>query len=114
MEEAVAEVHSLGGMVIPAHVDRPSFSLLSNLGGIPDSLKVRALEVTPLFVPDIGLEKWPQLKTWCLIVNGDAHRLGEIQNRTLFKIAAPVVQEIDLALNGEQGRQVVVTWPEAH
>ena len=114
MEEAVAEVHSLGGMVIPAHVDRPSFSLLSNLGRIPDSLKVRALEVTPLFVPEIGLEKWPQLKAWCLIVNGDAHRLREIQNRTLFKIAAPVVQEIDLALNGEQGRHVVVEWPEAH
>ena len=114
MEEAVAEVHSIGGMVIPAHVDRPSFSLLSNLGRIPDSLKVRALEVTPLFVPRIGLEKWPQLKAWCLIVNGDAHRLREIQNRTLFKIAAPVVQEIDLALNGEQGRHVVVEWPEAH
>ena len=114
MEEAVTQVHSIGGMVIPAHVDRPSFSLLSNLGRIPDSLKVRALEVTPLFVPGIGLEKWPQLKAWCLIVNGDAHRLREIQNRTLFKIAAPMVQEIDLALNGEQGRHVVVEWPEAH
>jgi len=114
IEEAVAMVHSLGGVVIPAHVDRPSFSLLSNLGMVPDSLKVRALEVTPLFVPDVGFEKWPQLKTWCLIVNGDAHRLQEIQNRTLFKIAAPLVQEIDLALSGEQGRQVVVTWPEIH
>jgi len=114
IEEAVAMVHSLGGVVIPAHVDRPSFSLLSNLGMVPDSLKVRALEVTPLFVPNVGFEKWPQLKTWCLIVNGDAHRLQEIQNRTLFKIAAPLVQEIDLALSGEQGRQVVVTWPEIH
>ncbi len=114
LEEVVAEVHSIGGMVIPAHVDRPSFSLLSNLGMVPDSLKVRALEVTPQFVPDIGFEKWPQLKTWRLIVNGDAHRLQEIQNRTLFKIAAPVVQEIDLALKGEQGRRVVVEWPEAH
>ena len=114
LEEVVAEVHSIGGMVIPAHVDRPSFSLLSNLGLIPDSLKVQALEVTPQFVPGIGLQKWPQLKAWCLIVNGDAHRLQEIQNRTLFKIAAPVVQEIDLALKGEQGRRVVVEWPEAH
>ncbi len=114
MEEAIAQVHSIGGMVIPAHVDRPSFSLLSNLGRVPDSLKVQALEVTPLFVPDVGLKKGPQLKAWCLIVNGDAHRLREIQNRTLFKIAAPVVQEINLALKGEQGRHVVVEWPEAH
>jgi PHP family Zn ribbon phosphoesterase len=114
LEEVVAAVHSIGGMVIPAHVDRPSFSLLSNLGLIPDSLMVQALEVTPQFVPDIGLQKWPQLKAWCLIVNGDAHRLQEIQNRTLFKIDAPVVQEIDLALKGEEGRRVVVEWPEVH
>jgi PHP family Zn ribbon phosphoesterase len=114
LEEAVAEVHSIGGMVIPAHVDRPSFSLLSNLGWVPESLHVQALEVTPQFVPGIGLQKWPQLKAWCLIVNGDAHRLQEMQNRTLFKIDAPVVQEIHLALKGEEGRQVVVEWPEVH
>ena len=114
LEEVVAAVHLIGGMVIPAHVDRPSFSLLSNLGLIPDSLMVQALEVTPQFVPEIGLQKWPQLKAWCLIVNGDAHRLQEIQNRTLFKIDAPVVQEIDLALKGEEGRRVVVEWPEVH
>jgi len=55
----------------------------------------------------------PQLKAWCLIVNGDAHRLQEIQNRTLFTIAAPVVQEIGFALKGELGRQVIVQWPDA-
>jgi len=114
LEEAVARVHALGGMVIPAHVDRPSFSLLSNLGWVPESLQAQALEVTPQFVPGIGFQKWPQLKAWCLIVNGDAHRLQEMQNRTLFKIDAPVVQEIDLALQGEQGRRVVVEWPGGH
>jgi predicted metal-dependent phosphoesterase TrpH len=114
LDEAVARVHSMGGMVIPAHVDRPSFSLLSNLGWVPESLKVQALEVTPQFIPRIGFEKWPQLKAWCLIVNGDAHRLQEMQNRTLFKIDAPVVQEIHLALRGEQGRRVAVEWPGAH
>ena len=101
-------------MVIPAHVDRPSFSLFSNLGLVPESLDVRALEVTAQFVPALGLQQWPQLETWCLIVDGDAHRLREIQNRTLFKIAAPVVQEIDLALRGEEGRRVIVEWPETH
>lgn len=114
LEEVVARVHAMGGMVIPAHVDRASFSLLSNLGRIPESLEVHALEVTPQFVPEIGFQKWPQLKAWCLIVNGDAHRLHEMQNRTLFKIDAPVVHEIDLALKGEQGRRVVVEWPEVH
>jgi len=111
LEEVVAEVHSRGGMVIPAHVDRPSFSLLANLGFVPESLDVEALEVTRQFTPMTGLERWPQLKSWCLIVDGDAHRLHEMQNRTLFKIAAPRVEEIHLALKGEQGRAVVVDWP---
>ena len=110
LEDVIAEVRSLGGMVIPAHVDRPSFSLISNLGLIPESLDVQALEVTPRFTPATGLKKWPQLKAWCLIVNGDAHRLQEIQNRTLFKIAAPVIHEIDLALKGERGRRILVDW----
>ncbi|HUL19968.1 MAG TPA: PHP domain-containing protein [Thermodesulfobacteriota bacterium] len=114
LEEAVARVHAMGGMVIPAHVDRPSFSLLSNLGWVPESLQVQALEVTPQFVPEIGFQKWPQLKAWCLVVNGDAHRLQEMQSRTLFKIDAPVVHEIHLALQGEQGRRVMVEWPGMH
>jgi 3',5'-nucleoside bisphosphate phosphatase len=113
LEETVARVNALGGMVIPAHVDRPSFSLLSNLGFVPDALHVDALEVTSRFVPGKGLEQWPQLKTWCLIVSGDAHRLQEIQNRTLFKIDAPLVEEISLALKGKQGRRVVVEWPDS-
>ncbi len=114
LEEVVSRVHAMGGMVIPAHVDRPSFSLLSNLGWVPESLQVQALEVTPEFIPKVGFQKWPQLKAWCLIVNGDAHRLQEMQTRTLFKINAPVVQEIHLALRGEQGRRVMVEWPEVH
>jgi predicted metal-dependent phosphoesterase TrpH len=111
LEEVVTEVHSRGGMVIPAHVDRPSFSLLANLGFVPESLDVEALEVTRRFTPATGWERWPELKPWCLIVNGDAHRLQEMENRTLFKIAAPRVEEIRLALKGEQGRRAVVDWP---
>ncbi len=114
VEEVVAKVHALGGMVIPAHVDRPSYSLLSNLGFVPESLDVQALEVTSRFVPETGYPQWPQLKGWCLIVNGDAHQLQEIQNRTLFKMEAPVIEEIGLALKGEQGRKVVVEWPGSH
>jgi 3',5'-nucleoside bisphosphate phosphatase len=114
LDEAISKVHELGGIVIPAHVDRPSFSLLSNLGFVPEGIDVQGLEVTPRFIPSSGFRQWPQLKAWCLIVNGDAHRLQEIQHRTLLKISAPVVQEISLALQGMEGRKVVVDWPEGN
>ena len=112
LEEVILNVRELGGMVIPAHVDRASFSLLSNLGFVPEGLDVYGLEVTPRFVPGNGFQQWPQLKAWCLIVNGDAHRLQEIQQRTLFKISAPLIEEISLALRGVGGRKVMVEWPE--
>ena len=110
--EVIAKVNSLGGMVIPAHVDRPSFSLISNLGFVPDSLGVKGLEVTPRFVPEEGFEQWPELKGWCLVVSGDAHRLREIQNRTLLRVARPIIPEISMAMKGEQGRAVIVEWPK--
>ena len=112
LEEVVDQVAALGGMAIPAHVNRPSFSLLSNLGFIPETLPVKALEVTPYFNPQKDFLEWPQLKNWCLIVNGDAHRLVEIQNRTQFKMAHPGIKEMTLAFKGQEGRQVLVKWPD--
>lgn len=113
LEEVVRLVEAGQGIVIPAHVDRPSFSLLANLGWIPEGLAVPALEVTPRFVPEEGFRKWPQLVSRTLIVGGDAHRLREMQRRTRFWIEAPRIEEIRLALRGERGRTVSVDWPEA-
>jgi PHP family Zn ribbon phosphoesterase len=111
VEEIVGQVASLGGVAIPAHVDRPSFSLLANLGLIPETLSVQALEVTPHFDRQQGFQQWPELEERCLIVNGDAHRLNEIQNRTMFRVAYPVINEMIMAFKGQQGRQVMVEWP---
>lgn len=111
LEEIVDQVARLGGLSIPAHVDRPSFSVLTNLGLIPDVLSENALEVTAAFDRQSGCQQWPQLQNRCLVVNGDAHRLGEIQDRTSFIMAQPVIQEMALAFQGQQGRKVVVKWP---
>ena len=45
LEEAIRRVKALGGLPIPAHIDRPSFSLLANLGFVPPGLPVPALEI---------------------------------------------------------------------
>ena len=45
--DQIAEfVHSLGGLFIPAHVTRPMFSLVSQLGFIPPGLDADALELS--------------------------------------------------------------------
>ncbi len=112
LEDIVDQVARLGGLSIPAHVDRPSFSVLANLGLIPEVLAQNALEVTAYFDRSGGCRQWPQLQNRCLIVNGDAHRLQEMQGRTMFKLARPVIQEMTMAFQGQHGRQVIVEWPD--
>jgi PHP family Zn ribbon phosphoesterase len=114
LEQAASAVHALGGLVIPAHVDRPAFSLLANLGFVPENLQADALEVTTRFAPEVGFQQWRQLERWPLVVNGDAHRLSEMQNRTLFKVESPSISELSLALRGEEGRKVVVDWHQTN
>lgn len=110
LEEAVAGVHALGGLAIAAHVDRPSFSLLTNLGFIPGGLAADALEVTGRFRLAEGFKQWPGLRLWPLVVGGDAHRLSEMTNRTLLKIEEPTVKEIRMALRKEKGRKTSVCY----
>ena len=45
LEMVVAMVHDLGGLALPAHVDRPAFSLIANLGFVPPDLDVPAVEI---------------------------------------------------------------------
>ena len=110
LEAATGRVHQLGGLAIPSHVDRPSFSLLANLGFVPDGLEVDAMEVTSRFVPGADPVLGEALQGWPLLVNGDAHRLADLQARTTFIIEEPVIPELLLALKGEKGRQVAVKW----
>lgn len=113
LEEAISKVHRLGGLAVPAHVDRPSFSVLSNLGFLPESLNADALEVTSRFLPHEGFSKWPQIRGYSLIVDGDAHRLSQMKNRTLLEIQRPSTEEISLAFRGEGDRRVTVEWEES-
>lgn len=108
LEAVVAGAQALGGLVIPAHVDRQSFSLIANLGFIPPGLDLPAVEIFRWSRETEVRQRFPQLERYTLICNGDAHRLSEIGARTMFKIAAPTVAELTLALKGEQGRRVEI------
>ena len=55
VEQVVAGVDALAGLCVPAHIDRPSFSILSNLGFIPQGLPISGVELTPRA---IGLAKF--------------------------------------------------------
>jgi len=108
LEAVVTRVQDLGGLAIPAHVDRPAFSLIANLGFVPPDLNLPAVEMFRSSQESEMRQRFPQIKGLTLVCNGDAHRLNEMTARTMFKIAAPTVVELILALQGERGRWVQV------
>lgn len=79
MEELFRLVTEAGGTFIPAHVDRHSYSVLTNLGFIPDDLDIRWIEVSRR-VTDLSayLDSRPDLARYNILQNSDAHYLEDI------------------------------------
>jgi predicted metal-dependent phosphoesterase TrpH len=102
LDEVVELIHGFGGLAIASHVDRPSFSVLSQLGFFPPGLELDGVEV--FFGEEVqGLPDGLQV-----ISSSDAHHPGEIgRNRTRFAIEDGTVDEIGMALRGEKGRGIV-------
>ena len=78
-------VKSAGGLFIPAHVDRHSYSVLTNLGFIPDDLDIRYIEISKN-TADVGayLDSRPDLKPYKVFRDSDAHYLQDISQRENF------------------------------
>lgn len=81
IDKAYNKVKSLEGLFIPSHIDKESFSIISNLGFIPYNLSIKALEYVDL----IKLEKL-KIKGFIpddvkFIKNSDAHHLGLISEK---------------------------------
>lgn len=101
VKRLVEEIHALGGLAVASHVDREAFSLISQLGFIPDDLGIDAIEVTRV---DAAVEGGGHLPRLC---NSDAHRLEDIGRRTMVLcMEEPTFDEIKLALRGMEGRRL--------
>jgi PHP family Zn ribbon phosphoesterase len=73
LHKAVQEISRLGGLAVPAHINRGANGLLMNLGFLPEGLDFPALEVSPQqpIDPDI-------LRGKVILRSSDAHSLGDI------------------------------------
>jgi hypothetical protein len=104
IEAAFAAVDQLGGMVIPAHVERTAFGLFPVLGFIPAGLPIVALEISSRLPAGAAARVHPQLAEHPLLVGGDAHMLDQILGANRFEMASPSISELRLALAGQSGR----------
>ena len=111
VEQVVAGVNALGGICIPAHVDRSSYSLLSNLGFVPPGLPIAGVELSHLTTPRKIVQLFPQLASYGMIMDGDAHRLAEMTALTEVELEAATVSELRLALAVQGGRSCDILIP---
>lgn len=77
--KAVSIVESYGGICYPAHIDRSSFSILSNLGMIDESFGFRCAEIYDISKESELKEKHPYLKQLQIISDSDAHYLENMR-----------------------------------
>lgn len=107
-QQLVEEVHRLNGLAIASHVDRESFSIIGQLGFIPDDLPLDALEISYHTSLEQARAMFPDAHRFPLIKNSDAHYPKEIgRQRTKYLIEAPTIVELKLALSNSQGRKVL-------
>jgi 3',5'-nucleoside bisphosphate phosphatase len=98
VEEAARRVTSLGGLPIPAHIDRGMFSLIANLGFVPPDLCVPALEIFRLTEPQALLAQHPDIARYPVVRDSDAHQLSEMRRGIAFDAATPSFDSLAGAL----------------
>ncbi len=77
LEDLVDHVHGYHGLAVAAHIDRPSFSVISQLGFVPDHVAFDALEISARLGIRGGRERFPELR-----VIPSSHHLMPIISRT--------------------------------
>ncbi|PKM83377.1 MAG: hypothetical protein CVU89_01085 [Firmicutes bacterium HGW-Firmicutes-14] len=109
VEDVASRVTALGGICIPAHVDRPSYSLMGTLGFIPAGLPVSAVELSKHISADEAALLLPTLAGYTFLSSSDAHCLTDLgANPTiLYSDKPPDFEELKKALGGVSGRKVM-------
>lgn len=100
IEDLIGAVHEFGGLAVAAHVDRPSFGLVGQLGFVPEGIELDALEVSP----GSRIQQWDD---WPVVTSSDAHTLADIgRSFTMFIAQEPSLEEMGRALRQQHGRRI--------
>lgn len=108
-EEAFQIVNDLNGLFIPAHVNRKAFGVIYNLGFVPTTIPLFALEISRHISPEQAVILFPELQNFSLIQNGDVHYLDDFLGATTFYVEKPTIKELKFALKHEYGRNFEVS-----
>lgn len=82
IEDVFKIVKDAGGFAAPAHIDRHSYSVLTNLGFIPEELNAEWIEISyRVDSVEEYMKSRPDLAKYKVLRNSDAHYLKDIAAR---------------------------------
>jgi PHP family Zn ribbon phosphoesterase len=106
LEEIIRIIHSFDGMAIASHIDRESFSIIGQLGFIPDNLELDALEISPAITFEEAKKRYAY--NFPITCSSDAHYPDDIgKSFTSFLLQEGTAAEIKKALKNEEGRKLI-------
>lgn len=80
ISDVVSTVENYGGVCYPAHIDRSSYSVLSNLGMITEDMGFSAVEMTAEADREALTAMHPILEGTAIFVDSDAHYLENMKD----------------------------------
>jgi predicted metal-dependent phosphoesterase TrpH len=103
--DLIERIHGIGGLAVASHVDREHFSVISQLGFIPEDAGFDAIEIANTEKAGAIIERYPDIPR---LYSSDAHRLEDIGKKTTaFLLGEASFREISMALRKLNGRAVV-------
>jgi PHP family Zn ribbon phosphoesterase len=111
IEEISQKVSELKGLLVPAHVDRRHHSIIGQLGFIPQTISIDALEFSRATSETSFRKTFCDINEYTLITSSDAHCLQEmVYQKTYFCIESFNFKEIIKAFRGLEGRKVLIKY----
>jgi 3',5'-nucleoside bisphosphate phosphatase len=108
IDQVEQKVHKLGGLFIPAHIDRPAYGLIGQLGFVPPDIAADALEISGYTNREEMISKYKYLAGYTFIKNSDAHIPEQIGTRyNLLEMEEMSFKEVAMALRNLDGRRVI-------
>jgi PHP family Zn ribbon phosphoesterase len=108
LEDIVDRIHLFGGIAVAAHIDRPSFSVIGQLGFIPPHVPFDALEISGRLGIREGRRRFPELANYPFVTSSDAHFIADVGSAcTRMVLKEPVFEEVLMAIRKQEGRYIL-------
>ncbi|MBU4330949.1 MAG: PHP domain-containing protein [Acidobacteria bacterium] len=106
IDEVLRLIHTFEGLAIASHINREAFSIISQLGFVPDNVRLDALEISPSITIEEAKQRFPY--NYPITCSSDAHYPDDIgKSFTSFLLQDGTVTEIKKALKNEDGRKLI-------